>query len=543
MRSRTFIALVTVALALTGSARSQAPAAKRATPPLRPIFFVTGHGWGHGIGLSQYGALGYAQHGFTYDKILAHYYPGTTLGQAPLARVRVLLAASRRQVTVSDESTFLVKDGVGKSHKLAAGSYSFGNGFKLKLSASKPAQALPGPLLFQPGVQPLSLGGVPYRGAFQVARVGAALQVVNAVGLDLYVMGVVPREMPKEWPSDALKAQAIAARSYALAHLKRGVDFDLYSDTRSQVYGGIRAESPSSNLAVSATSGRVVLYQGKVADTMFSSTSGGRTAAVQDVWPAAKPVPYLISVPDPYDSISPYHNWGPLRFSPALLGRKLGLHGPLVDVQAAFNSSGRVRSLTASGDRTQVTLTGQNARRALGLRSNWFRVGVINLGAPSAPAVFGAQVRLNGVARGVSTLTLQQRPYAGTWHTVSPLKPGADGTLAFPVRPKVSSDYRLVADKVEGRPVHVAVAPLVGFYPVTDRASLRGHVRPIIAGASVLIQRMGATAWATVTRTTVDQAGDFAASFNLTQGTYRARVVPFHGYVFGTSQLLTVLPA
>jgi len=268
MRSRTFIALVTVALALTGSARSQAPAVKRATPPLRPIFFVTGHGWGHGIGLSQYGALGYAQHGFTYDKIVAHYYPGTALGQAPVARVRVLLAAGRRQVTVSDDSTFLVKDGAGKSHTLAAGSYSFGNGFKLKLSASKPAQALPGPLLFQPGGKPLSLGGAPYRGAFQVARVGAALQVVNVVGLDLYVMGVVPREMPKEWPSDALKAQAIAARSYALAHLKRGVDFDLYSDTRSQVYGGIRAESPSSNLAVSATAGRVVLYQGKVANEL-----------------------------------------------------------------------------------------------------------------------------------------------------------------------------------------------------------------------------------------------------------------------------------
>jgi len=543
MRSRTFIALVTVALALTGSARSQAPAAKRAMPPVSPIFFVTGHGWGHGIGLSQYGALGYAQHGFTYDKIVAHYYPGTTLGQAPVARVRVLLAAARRQVTVSGESTFVVKDGAGMSHKLAAGSYSFGNGFKLKLSASKPPQALPGPLLFQPGGKPLSLGGVPYRGAFQVARAGAALQVVNAVGLDLYVMGVVAREMPKEWPSDALKAQAIAARSYALAHLKGGLGFDLYSDTRSQVYGGIRAESPASNLAVSSTAGRVVLYQGKVANTMFSSTSGGRTAAVQDVWPAAKPVPYLVSVPDPYDSISPYHNWGPLRFSAAQLGRKLGLHGRLVDIQAAFNPSGRVRTLTASGDRSQVTLTGQNARRALGLRSNWFRVGVINLAAQSAPAVFGARARLNGIARGVSTLTLQQRPYAGTWHTVSPLKPGADGTLDFPVRPKVSSDYRLLADKVESRPVHVAVAPLVRLYPVTDRTSLRGHVRPAIAGASVLIQRMGTADWGTVTRTTVDQAGDFAAALNLAQGTYRARVLPFHGYVFGSSQLLRVLPA
>src|SRR5437588_669218 len=137
----------------------------------------------------------------------------------------------------------------GKSHRLSGGSYSFGPGFKLKLDPAKQPQALPGPLLFSPGGNPLSLNGTPYRGALQVARVDSALQVVNVVGLDLYVMGVVPREMPKEWPAEALKAQAVVARSYALAHLKHGA-FDLYPDTRSQVYGGIRAESPLSNAAV-----------------------------------------------------------------------------------------------------------------------------------------------------------------------------------------------------------------------------------------------------------------------------------------------------
>src|SRR2546421_5217502 len=198
MRSRTFIALVAVALALAGSASPQSPAGRRATSTPPPIFFIEGHGWGHGIGLSQYGALGYAAHGFKYDKIVTHYYPGTTLGQAALSKVRVLLESGARRVTISDETTFIVKDGAGKTHKLAGGSYSLGTGLKLKLAPSKPAQALPPPLLFQPGGNPLSLDGSPYRGALQVARNGGRLQIVNVVGLDLYVMGVVPCEMPND---------------------------------------------------------------------------------------------------------------------------------------------------------------------------------------------------------------------------------------------------------------------------------------------------------------------------------------------------------
>ena len=103
--------------------------------------------------------------------------------------------------------------------------------------------------------------------------------------------------MPYIWHPEALKAQAVAARSYALATRKTGGAFDLYPDTRSQVYLGIDHEKPSTNAAVDATAGQVVLYEGQVAKTFFFSTSGGRTASAEDVWGAA--VPYLVSVRRP----------------------------------------------------------------------------------------------------------------------------------------------------------------------------------------------------------------------------------------------------
>ena len=119
--------------------------------------------------------------------------------------------------------------------------------------------------------------------------------------------------MPSEWHMEALKVQAVAARSYALASRKDSGNFDVFADTRSQVYGGILSENSRTTAAVNATKGQIVLFQGKVAWTFFSASSGGRTASIQDVWPDAEPLPYLVSVDDPHDTISPYHDWGPDR--------------------------------------------------------------------------------------------------------------------------------------------------------------------------------------------------------------------------------------
>jgi SpoIID/LytB domain protein len=126
-----------------------------------------------------------------------------------------------------------------------------------------------------------------------VGRARKTLSVVNSLPLDEYVRGVVGGEMPDRWRIAALEAQAVAARSYALATLKPGAHFDLYGDTRSQVYGGIAYETARTNIAVERTAGKVLTWNGRVATTYFFSTSGGRTADVHEVWPRLPAVPYL----------------------------------------------------------------------------------------------------------------------------------------------------------------------------------------------------------------------------------------------------------
>src|SRR5512133_1454695 len=286
-------------------------------------FVVTGHGWGHGVGFSQYGAYGYAQKGVGYAKIILHYFPGTELGAAPVSRVRVLLTRGAATLKIGSTQDFRVRDGAGTVHDVVAGTYTVTPALKLKVDGQDKPTALPGPLLFQPGGAALALKHR-YRGSIQVDVTGGKLRAINMVGLEQYLYGVVPSEMPFNWLPEALKAQAVAARSYALATRRTGA-FDLYPDTRSQVYLGIEHEKPSTNAAVDATAGKVVLYNGQVAKTYFFSTSGGRTASSQDVWGTA--VPYLVSVPDPYDTISPYHTWGPFAFTGAKLGKVLHVPG------------------------------------------------------------------------------------------------------------------------------------------------------------------------------------------------------------------------
>jgi stage II sporulation protein D len=530
----TFAAAVLAALGLTGITP-----AGHATPS--PAFFAAGHGWGHGIGLAQYGAYGYALHGWTYDQIVAHYYPGTTLGEAPLKRVRVLLVPGSKRVVISSRSPFSVRDAAGKSHKLAAGPQQLGPGLKLRLSAAGEAKALPGPLVFVPGNDPLSLGGRAYRGSLRVSAAGS-LRVVNVVGLEPYLWGVVPSEMPDRWPAEALEAQAVVARTYALHHLHKGGDFDLYPDTRSQVYGGIAAEAATASDAVTQTAGEVVLYKGELADTFFFSSSGGRTANVQDVWPSSPAVPYLVSVPDPYDTLSPYHDWGPLRFSPAMLGRRLGARGLLLDVKADTAASGRVRTLTLIGSGGDRTISGSAARSALGMRSTWFTIGMLNLTAPAAPVVFGSQARLAGLARGVGKVTLESRPYGGQWKPLAPLT-SRSGQVAATLSPKVTTDYRLSMGEIRSGVVRLSVAPFVRIAVSTDRMSMTGLARPLLPNAPVQVQRLEGSTWTTVSRTTIGDDGTFIGDVELTPGTYRARVVAGKGFAIGLSKVLKVVAA
>ena len=170
--------------------------------------------------MSQYGALGFANEGRGFAEILAHFYPGTTLGAAPVARVRVLLQEQRPAVTISSPVPFRVRDVFGKASQLPAGAYELGPALELPVNGVP--TALAGPIIVLPGTRPLQIGalaaGEAYRGQLVVSVTGRRLSVVNDVGLEQYLAGVVPKEMPAAWHPEALNAQAVAARSYALAH-------------------------------------------------------------------------------------------------------------------------------------------------------------------------------------------------------------------------------------------------------------------------------------------------------------------------------------
>jgi stage II sporulation protein D len=531
--------VTTLAATLFAALGLKTAPANQAAQPL-PVIFVAGHGWGHGIGLAQYGAYGYALHGWNYDKIVLHYYPGTTIGTAPVRKVRVLLSPGSKRAVISSHSPFVVRDGAGKKHKLAAGTQVLGPGLKLRLSAKKLAK-LPPPLLFTAGSDPLAFGGRAYRGQLRVKKSGSALQVVNVVGLEPYLSGVVTSEMPDRWPAEALAAQAVVARTYALAHLHKG-DFDLYADTRSQVYGGIAAESPAATEAVNETASQIVLYKGDLADTYFFSSSGGKTANVQDVWPTSKPEPYLVSVPDPYDTLSPYHNWGPLKFGAAALGRRLHTGGPIIDFHADVASSGRVRSLTLVGTKGEKTLGGGVVRAALGLRSTWFRLGLLSLSKPKSTVVYGSSATLAGIARGVTKVSLEARAYGGSWKRSARLVP-KNGALAPVVKPKVSTDYRLESGGFRSVSVHLAVAPFVKLSAGSDGVSVSGLARPVLPGATVQLQRLGTDGWATVAQTKIGSDGSYQATVQLSPGSYRARVIAARGFAVGLSKVVTVVAA
>jgi len=494
---------------------------------------ISGRGWGHGVGLGQWGMFGFAKRGWTYARILAHYYRGTTLERRPPVIVGVLLMEEGRQAELASASPWTVVDGNGKKVALPAGS------LKLGVRLAVAGRALASPLTFSPGGSALSIDGKPYRGQLRVFSNRKRLQVVNALRLEDYLKGVVPAEVPDDWPAEALKAQAVAARSYALANLpapSASRVFDLYSDVRDQVYGGIEAEAPAVTRAVQATARQVLVHGGKVVTAYYSSTTGGRTASATE-W-LGNSVPYLVSVSDPYDTHSPYHTWGPVLFDARKVGKALGLKGALVDLVATRGDSGRVRELTAVGVGTEVTVRGTDVRTLLGLRSTWFTIGWLALDPP-ARAVYGAPTRLTGTARGLEgAIVLEGCALGGVWQELESVRPGADGSFELTVRPRASMEYRLSAAGVRGALVRVPVQPVVKATVVSR--SVEGTLSPPLRGAAVEVQRQAGGGWATVAKATAGAGGAFSFGKRLAPGSYRVVCVPGKGLVQGVSRMLAV---
>src|SRR3954463_681341 len=290
-----------------------------AVAPAGTVFLLDGRGWGHGVGMSQWGAEGYARHGYDHRRILAHYYTGTHIAITDPRTGRVLLAQGQDSVRVGSAAPFVVVDARGMTLHLPARAVVVNRKFMLR------HKHLRRPIRFDPGAQPLTLGGAGYRGSIQVKAKPDGLMAVNVLPLDRYLRGVVPWEVPRGWHTQTYEAQAVAARSYTLATLHPNADFHLYPDQRSQMYGGIRGERDETNVAVGATAGQVLVWNDRIIAAYYFSTSGGRTSSGQDAWPRARAAPYLVSVSDPYDYVSPHHVWPTQVLSAASVARALDL--------------------------------------------------------------------------------------------------------------------------------------------------------------------------------------------------------------------------
>ena len=355
------------ALALALAAAVPADAATR--------FTVRGAGWGHGVGMSQYGAFGFAQNGAGYRDILKHYYTGTEIGTLPAGRqVRVLLKGPAGSLKFTGATV------AGGRRISASRTYSVKRGprvgtIDLLSHTGKRVKRFTSPLTVR-GSLPVELkGSGAYRGSIEF-RVGAypGVTAVNVVGLETYLRGVVPRESPAGWPIEALKAQAVAARSYAVTTSKAGDGFDQYADVRSQVYGGVAAEKPTTDEAVKLTQGEVVTYEGAPVTTYFFSTSGGKTEDVENTPLGNAPVPWLKSVDDPYDDASPRHRWGPVRMTFGAADKKLGnlVKGEFRGIDVIKRGkSPRIVVAEVVGSEGRVRTTGGVLRARLGLFDTW----------------------------------------------------------------------------------------------------------------------------------------------------------------------------
>jgi stage II sporulation protein D len=335
-------------------------------------WIVHGRGFGHGVGMSAYGAYGYAKEGKSYRFILGHYYSGTSLGTLQGSRVvRVLLGISPGDVEFSGAGSACGERlDPGRSYE----AHRTGNRVKLRSSGGKPLADC-GRKLRAAGAGKIVIAGYgTFRGALESVPTesdAGSLNVVNALALEQYVKGVMPNEVPPSWPSEELKAQAVAVRSIAITGDVGGNGFNLYSDTRSQVYKGLESEYARTNDAVAATRGQVVMYGAEVAQTLYSACSGGHTESAVNVF--GSPVPYLVGVPDPFDYYCPLHDWT-LRFSGPEISAKLGgyLKGRLKKVAITKRGvSPRIIEAKLYGTGGGSTVTGSQLSVALGGYDTW----------------------------------------------------------------------------------------------------------------------------------------------------------------------------
>jgi len=281
-----------------------------------------------------------------------------------------------------------------------------------------------------------------------------------------------------------------------------------------------------------------VQYDGKVADTLFHSSSGGRTVSSLEATGVA--VPYLVSVPDPYDTLSPLHDWGPVLLDATRVQKALKLTSAISGLTATDGPSGRVKSLeVTTDDDAPTSFTGNEVRFALGLRSTWFQPALLGLRSTARTVAYGGAATLLGTVDGATGVTLEAKP-SGTldWAPAGSPVPAPDGTFSLSVKPRLVTSYRLAYGDVRVGLATVAVAARVT--AASSSSGITGTVNPATAGAQVQLLQRSDGAWVVASSTVTDAVGGFGFGGSPAAGTYRVRVTPGHGIAPGLSRPLAV---
>ena len=415
--------LIVAGLVAATSLAVAAPARAAGTPlPDNALLDVEGHGWGHGRGLGQWGAKGQADGGRTWSQIVLSYYSGVTIGTRPADEDLRVLVETSSDVLVSSDSPFSVKWIGQGTFASSDATYKFfrarhdGTNYIVEKS---PAHTGPWTLVetntvptrFVPGsshLQHVETSGTVryYRGTMDAIHSGTtSVRSINELTMQQYLYGSVPREMPASWAAEAVRAQAVAARSYAT--YKRdgaraaGQNYDICATTSCQVYLGvayrtsvesdtvIQLENALSNAAVDATAGKVLFSSGKPILAEYSSSTGGYTAAGS--------VPYLSPVPDPWDSISPNHDWT-TQVGASEIEAEWPSIGELVGVTVTERNGfgewgGRVLKMKLIGTTKTLEITGDSFRSAFawpisgGVKSTWFNIATFQGALSATPVV------------------------------------------------------------------------------------------------------------------------------------------------------------
>ena len=287
--------------ALRGSGAAYGATCPAAPPPGSVRF--CGHGWGHGVGLGQWGAKGMALAGLNYRFIDQHFYTGTTWASLDTANtpihVAVLWGTATYRVIPSGPAQLLSG---GRVTNIAPGQ-------TVSLAPSGGVQKLvPTSAATRMTVYGPSGRYHAYRGTIVAQPSSGLLYIINVLPIEDYLRGL--GEVPSSWPLEAIKAQIVAARCYALTHMGSTGLYDVDDTTQFQVYRGIDSESAPQNAAVDQTAGQVLMYGGRVIEAFFSASDGGHTANVSDVFGGSLATyPYLRGVVDPWDIVAPRHTW------------------------------------------------------------------------------------------------------------------------------------------------------------------------------------------------------------------------------------------